>query len=54
MGKVAAEGMAGGGHPLVLGSGRRLFEDGTPLAEFKVVDTKTTTSGVVIATYQPA
>jgi dihydrofolate reductase len=41
-------------HPLVLGSGRRLFADGVPLAEFKVVDTKTTTTGVVIATYQPA
>jgi len=40
-------------HPLVLGSGRRLFAHGTPLAKFKVVDTKTTTTGVVIATYQP-
>ena len=40
-------------HPLVLGSGRRLFADGIPLAKFKVVDTKTTTTGVVIATYQP-
>ena len=40
-------------HPLVLGSGRRLFANGTPLAKFKVVDTKTTTTGVVIATYQP-
>jgi dihydrofolate reductase len=40
-------------HPLVLGSGRRLFADGVPLATFKVVDTKTTTTGVVIATYQP-
>jgi dihydrofolate reductase len=41
-------------HPLVLGTGRRLFADGVPLAKFKVVDTKTTTTGVVIATYQPA
>jgi len=40
-------------HPLVLGSGRRLFADGIPLAKFKVVDTKTTTTGVVIATYRP-
>ena len=40
-------------HPLVLGSGRRLFANGVPLAKFKVVDTKTTTTGVVIATYQP-
>jgi dihydrofolate reductase len=40
-------------HPLVLGSGRRLFNGGcaTPL---KLVDSTTTTKGVVIATYQPA
>jgi dihydrofolate reductase len=41
-------------HPLVLGSGRRLFPDGGPLATLRLVDTKTTTTGVVIATYQPA
>jgi len=41
-------------HPLVLGSGRRLFADGVPYAAFRLVDTKTTTTGVVIATYQPA
>lgn len=40
-------------HPLVLGSGQRLFVDGSPLAKFTVVDTKTTTTGVVIATYRP-
>jgi len=38
----------------VLGSGRRLFADGVPYAAFRLVDTKTTTTGVVIATYQPA
>jgi dihydrofolate reductase len=41
-------------HPLVLGSGRRLFPDGGPFAALRLVDTKTTTTGVVIATYQPA
>ncbi len=41
-------------HPLVLGSGRRLFTDGGPFAALRLVDTKTTTTGVVIATYQPA
>jgi dihydrofolate reductase len=40
-------------HPLVLGSGRRLFPDGGPSADLRLVDTKTTTTGVVIATYQP-
>jgi dihydrofolate reductase len=40
-------------HPLVLGSGRRLFRDGSPFAALRLVDTKTTTTGVIIATYQP-
>ena len=40
-------------HPLVLGSGRRLFTDGGSFAALRLVDTKTTTTGVVIATYQP-
>ena len=40
-------------HPLVLGSGRRLFTDGGSFAALRLIDTKTTTSGVVIATYQP-
>ncbi len=38
-------------HPLVLGSGRRLFPDGGAVAALRLVDTKTTTTGVVIATY---
>ena len=41
-------------HPLVLGSGRRLFSDGSPFAALRLVDTKMTTTGVVIATYRPA
>jgi len=39
-------------HPLVLGSGRRLFNDGSG-AHLRLTDMKTTTKGVVIATYQP-
>jgi dihydrofolate reductase len=39
-------------HPLVLGKGRRLFDDDGPLAAFKVTNTTTTTTGVVIATYE--
>jgi len=38
-------------HPLVLGSGRRLFTDGGAFAALRLVSTKTTTTGVVIATY---
>jgi dihydrofolate reductase len=41
-------------HPLVLGSGRRLFTDGGAYTALRLVDAKTTTTGVVIATYQPA
>jgi dihydrofolate reductase len=41
-------------HPLVLGSGRRLFPDGGSFAALRLVDSKTTTTGVVIATYAPA
>jgi dihydrofolate reductase len=40
-------------HPLVLGSGRRLFPDGAASAALRLVDSVTTTTGVVIATYQP-
>lgn len=41
-------------HPLLLGSGRRLFTDGGAFATLQLVDTQTTDKGVVIATYQPA
>ena len=40
-------------HPLVLGSGRHLFTDGGSFAALRFVSTKTTTTGVVIETYQP-
>lgn len=40
-------------HPLVLGSGRRLFADGGPRATMQLVDSKITTTGVVIAIYRP-
>lgn len=40
-------------HPLILGSGRRLFTDGGLFAALRLVETRTTTTGVVVATYQP-
>jgi dihydrofolate reductase len=40
-------------HPLVLGRGRRLFGDDAPRTALRLVDSVTTTTGVVIATYQP-
>ena len=39
---------------LVLGSGRRLFADDGALAALRLVDVKTTTKGVIIATYRLA
>ena len=39
--------------PLVLGAGRRLFAGGTQ-ASLRLVDSSTTSTGVLIATYEPA
>jgi len=41
-------------HPVVLGSGKRLFPEGKPPLAFKLIETKTTGTGVVIHVYQPA
>jgi dihydrofolate reductase len=41
-------------HPVVLGSGRRLFPDGSAFSALRLVDSVTTTTGVMIATYQSA
>jgi dihydrofolate reductase len=41
-------------HPLVLGTGRRLFVEGGPTTALRLADNKTTSSGVVIATYKVA
>jgi dihydrofolate reductase len=41
-------------HPLVLGSGRRLFQDtGSSPSAFELVDSATTGTGVLMATYRP-
>jgi dihydrofolate reductase len=39
--------------PVVLGSGKRLFGDGTPPESLRMVDHRITRSGAVIATYEP-
>lgn len=41
-------------HPVVVGSGKRLFQDGAGLKRLKLVDSQTTSTGVAILTYQPA
>jgi dihydrofolate reductase len=40
-------------HPLVLGAGRRLFSDSGPRASLRLIDWTVSTSGVLVATYQP-
>jgi dihydrofolate reductase len=40
-------------HPLLLGSGRRLFPDDGPRTALRLVESKTTTTGVIIAVYEP-
>jgi dihydrofolate reductase len=40
--------------PLVIGSGKRLFSDGTVPSGLKLIDSKVSTTGVVIGTYEPA
>jgi dihydrofolate reductase len=40
--------------PLVIGSGKRLFADGTIPASLRLVDSTVSTTGVVIGTYEPA
>ena len=40
--------------PIVLGSGKRLFGDGTPPGTFKLVDHQVSPGGTAIATYEPA
>jgi dihydrofolate reductase len=40
--------------PLVIGSGKRLFSEGTIPSGLTLVDSKVSTTGVVIGTYEPA
>ena len=40
--------------PVVVGSGKRLFADGAVPAALKLVDSTTSSTGVVIGTYEPA
>jgi dihydrofolate reductase len=40
--------------PLVIGSGKRLFGDGTIPAGLRLVDSKISTTGVVMGTWEPA
>lgn len=41
-------------HPVVLGAGKPLFEDGATRTSLKLIDSRTTDTGVVMLTYEPA
>jgi dihydrofolate reductase len=40
--------------PVTVGMGKRLFAEGTQAGGFKLVGSKTSTTGVIIASYEPA
>jgi dihydrofolate reductase len=41
-------------HPLTIGSGKKLFAEGTQPENFKLVDSKIGETGLIFATYEPA
>jgi len=40
-------------HPVLLGSGKRLFRDGSEKKVLRLVDTRTFSSGIIVLSYQP-
>ena len=40
-------------NPIIVGKGRHLFSDDVPFAQLQLVDSKTTSTGVIIANYRP-
>ena len=41
-------------YPITIGNGKRLFADGTKAEQWKLVSSKVSTTGVIVATYEPA
>ena len=41
-------------HPLILGKGKKLFDNGTIPSAFKLIESVTTSTGVIIASYKRA
>ncbi len=41
-------------HPLTIGTGKKLFAEGTQPQNFTLIDSKISTTGVLFATYEPA
>jgi dihydrofolate reductase len=40
-------------HPIVLGTGKKLFSNGFPVSRLDLVDSQALASGVLINTYRP-
>jgi dihydrofolate reductase len=40
-------------YPITIGTGKRLFAQGTQTGNFKLIDSKISTTGVILATYEP-
>jgi dihydrofolate reductase len=41
-------------YPVLLGTGKRLFAEGTPARSFELTDTEAMSTGVILSTYTPA
>jgi dihydrofolate reductase len=41
-------------HPILVGSGKRLFEGGEEQTKLELVDSRTLSTGVLYLTYRPA
>jgi dihydrofolate reductase len=41
-------------HPITIGTGKKLFAEGTQAENFKLVDSKIGTNGIIFATYEPS
>jgi hypothetical protein len=40
-------------HPIVLGTGKKLFRDGLDLSKLELIDSQTTPKGVLLLRYKP-
>ena len=41
-------------HPLTIGTGKKLFAEGTQAQHFKLIKSEISTTGVIVATYEPS
>jgi hypothetical protein len=41
-------------YPVLVGTGKRFFAEGTPARSFELISTQTTPSGIILSTYNVA